>query len=162
MIDDRIVRPSLWYCSIGVAVILAGLGLFLYSLLHGIFHITDDLTQIVVPGEKDLTLMPHLNYTIFLEAESVVDGRIYSTKENLSGLTCAVTSQASGNKISTRRPTMSTTYSVGGREGRSVLEFVTEEAGLYHVVCNYEEGSQGPQVVLAVGSGMGERIVSTV
>jgi uncharacterized RDD family membrane protein YckC len=160
--DDRIVRPSWWYCSIGVAVMLAGLGLFLYSILHGISHVTDDLIQVVVPGEKDLTLMPHLIYTIFLERESVVDGRIYSTKENLSGLTCAVTSQASGNKISTRRPTMNTTYSVGGREGRSVLEFVTEEAGVYHIACDYEKGDQGPQVVLAVGSGVGEHIFSMV
>lgn len=162
MNPDRTAPPSWWYCSIGVAVILAGFGLFLYSLLHGISHITDDLTQVVVPGEKDLTLMPHLNYTIFLETESVVDGRIYSTKDSLSGLRCAVTSQASGNKISMRRPTMSTTYSVGGREGRSVLEFFTEEAGVYHIVCDYDEASQGPRVVLAVGSGVGERIVSTV
>ena len=162
MNTERTVRPSWWYCSIGVAVILAGLGLFLYSIFHGISHITDDLTRIVVPGEKDLTFMPHLNYTIFLETESVVDGRIYSTKENLSGLSCAVTSQASGNRINTRRPTMSTAYSLGGREGRSVLEFVTEGAGVYHVVCDYDEGSQGPQVVLAVGSGVGERIFSMV
>jgi uncharacterized RDD family membrane protein YckC len=162
MNDDRIVRPSWWYCSIGVAVIVAGLSLFLYTLIRGISHVTDDLTQIVVPGEKDLTLMPHLNYTIFLEAESVVDGRIYSTKESVSGLTCAVKSEASGNKINMRRSTMSTTYSVGGREGRSVLEFVTEEAGAYHIACDYEEGSHGPQVVLAVGSGVGERIFSAV
>jgi hypothetical protein len=162
MNDDPIVRPSWWYCALGVAVMLVGLGLFLHTLLHGIFHITDDLTQIVVPGEKNLTLMPKLTYTIFLEAESVVDGRIYSTTENVSGLTCVVTSQASGNKINTRHPTMNTTYSVGGRDGRSVLEFATEEAGVYHIACDYEEGSHGPQAVLAVGSGVTGRIFSTV
>jgi len=160
--DDRIVRPSWWYCSFGVAAILAGLGLFFYALFHGILHVTDDLTQIVVPGEKDLTLMPKLNYTIFLETKSVVDGRIYSTTESLSGLTCVVTSHLSGNEIETRRATVNTTYSVGGRAGRSVLEFVTEEAGVYHIVCDYNEGSQGPQAVLAVGSGVTERVFSTV
>jgi hypothetical protein len=162
MKDDRIVRPSWWYCSLGVAAIFAGLSLFLYTILHGISHITDDLTQIVVPGEKDLTLMPKLNYTIFLEEQSVVDGRIYSTTESISGLTCVVASQTSGNKVNTRRSTMNTTYSVGGREGKSVLEFVTEEAGVYHIACDYEEGSHGPQAVLAVGSGMTERIFSIV
>jgi hypothetical protein len=162
MNDDRIVQPSWWYCSLGVAVILAGVGLFVHTLLHGLLHVTDGLTQIVVPGEKDLSLMPKLNYTIFLEAESVVDGRIYSTTESLSGLTCLVTSQTSGNKMTTRRPSANTTYSIGGREGRSVLEFVTEEAGLYHFACDYEKGRQGPQVVLAVGSGVTERIFSTV
>jgi len=162
MKDDRIVRPSWWYCSLGVAVVLAGLSLFLYTIIHGVAHITDDLTQIVVPGEKDLTLMPRRNYTIFLEQESVVDGRIYSTTESLSGLTCAVTSQTSGNKINTRRSTMNTTYSVGGREGKSVLEFVTEEAGVYRIACDYHEGSHGPQTVLVVGSGVTERIFSIV
>jgi hypothetical protein len=162
MNDDPNVRPSWWYCALGVAVMLVGLGLFLHTLLHGINHITDDVTQIVVPGEKNLTLMPKLSYTIFLEAESVVDGRIYSTTESVNGLTCVVTSKASGNKINTRRPTMNTTYSVGGRDGRSVLEFVTEEAGVYHIACDYEEGIHGPQAVLAVGSGVTGRILSTV
>lgn len=162
MNDDRIVRPSLWYCALGAAVILAGVGLFVHSLLHGIFHITDGLTQIVVPGEKDLTLMQKLSYTIFLETESVVDGRIYSTKESLSGLTCVVTSQTSGNKIDMRHPAVNATYSVNGREGRSVLEFATQEAGVYHIACDYQEGSQGPQAVLAVGSDVGERITLTI
>jgi hypothetical protein len=162
MADDRTVRPSLWYCVLGVAAMLAGLGLFVHTLVRGILHITDDLTQIVVPGEKDLTLMPELKYTIFLETESVVDGRIYSTTESLSELTCVVTSQTSGNKIVPRRSTMNTTYTVGGRKGRSVLEFVTEEAGVYRIACDYDEGSHGPQVVLAVGSGVTERILSTI
>lgn len=162
MNDVRIIRPSWWYGAIGVAVILAGLGLFLYSILHGISHVTDGLSQIVVPGGKDFTLKPHLEYTIFLEANSVVDGRIYSTKESVSGLNCTVTSEASGHRISTHQPATTTAYSVGGREGRAVLEFVTEEAGVYHMACDYEQGSQGPEVVLAVGSGVGERIFSTV
>jgi hypothetical protein len=162
MKDDRIVRPSWWYCSLGVAAMLAGLGMFIYTIVHGISHVTDDLTQIVVPGDRNLTLMPKLKYTIFLEEQSVVNGQIYSTTESLSGLTCAVTSQASGIKIQTRRSTMNTTYSVGGREGRSVLEFVTEEGGVYHIGCDYEEGSRGPQVVLALGSGVDERIFSIV
>jgi len=162
MNDDPIVRPSWWYCSLGVAVILVGLGLFLHTLLHGINHVTDDLTQIVVPGEKNLTLMPKLSYTIFLESESVVDGRIYSTTDSVNGLTCGVTSQASGNKMNTHRPSVNTTYSVGGRDGRSVLEFTTEEAGVYHIACGYDEGSHGPQAVLAVGSGVTGRILSTI
>lgn len=162
MNEDRIVRPSQWYYALGVAVILAGLSLFAYALFHGIDHVTDGLTQIVVPGEKDLTLMPRLKYTIFLETESVVDGRIYSTTESISGLTCEVTSETSGDEIETRLPTMDTTYSLSGRSGRSVFEFVTGEGGDYRVACGYGEGSQGPQTVVAVGSGMGENIFSTV
>jgi hypothetical protein len=162
MNDIQTVRPSWWYCAFGGALIMAGIGLFLYFLFHGVFHITDDLTQIVAPGEKDLTLKSKLKYTIFLERESVVDGRIYSTNESLSGLTCFVISQTSGNKIDLYHPTATTSYELGGRSGRSVLEFVTEEAGVYRIACDYDEGSHGPKAVLAVGAGMAERIISMV
>jgi hypothetical protein len=162
MDEKQAIRPSQWYYLLGAAVILAGVSLFVYSLLHGIFHITDNLTQIVVPGEKDITLLPKLKYTIFLEEQSVVDGRIFSTNENLSGLTCHVNEVASGSKIDLRRSNASTTYNVNGRSGRSVLEFVTEGPGVHHIACDYEEGKQGPRVVLAIGSGVTENIFSLV
>ena len=162
MEDNPAIQPSKWYYLIGAAVIAAGVSLFLYTLLHGIFHITDNLTQVVVPGEKDLTLQPKLKYSIFLEDQSVVDGRIYSTTENLSGLTCHVSSLTSGTKIDLHRSGISTSYNVNGRSGRSVLEFVTQEGGEHRVACDYGEGKQGPQVVLAVGSGVGEKIFSMV
>jgi hypothetical protein len=128
--------PSWWFYVLGVAVMLAGVGLFVYDLVHGIVHITDHLTQIVVPGEKDLGMTANSEYTIFLEEQSVVDGRIYSTsRENLEGLTCNVHSLTTGNKIDLRRPAGSTTYNVGGRSGRSVLQFQTQEAGTYHLAC---------------------------
>jgi len=161
MSNDRSVGPSWWYCAVGGVVMLAGLGLFLYTLIHGILHVTDSLTQIVVPGEKDLTLMPKLKYTIFLETESIVDGKIYST-ESVSGLNCVVSSGTSGNRINTYKPAMNTAYSVGGRDGRAVLEFFTEEAGVYRVACSYGAGTDGPQVVVAVGSGVTERIFSII
>jgi len=160
MEDSPAVRPSQWYYLLGVVVIATGVSLFLYTLLHGIFHITDNLTQVVVPGEKDLTLQPKLRYTIFLEEQSVVDGRIYSTTENLSGLTCHVNSLASGTKIELHHTSISSTYNVNGRSGRSVLEFVTQDGGTYHVACRYEEGTLGPETVVAVGAGFGGKLFS--
>jgi hypothetical protein len=155
--NNRSAGPSWWYCAIGAVVILAGLGLFVWTISTGISHVTDNLTQIVVPGERELTLMAKLRYTIFLEKESVVDGRIYST-ENVDGLSCFVTSGASGKSIETHQPMMNLTYSTEGRDGSSVLEFVTEESGVYSIACNYRAGIQGPQVVVAVGSGVSEHI----
>jgi hypothetical protein len=43
MNEAQRIRPSLWYLSIGVALILAGCGLFVYFLFEGIGHITDSL-----------------------------------------------------------------------------------------------------------------------
>jgi hypothetical protein len=162
MSEIQPIRPSKMFYALGIAFMLVGLGGCVYTVFHGIFHITDKLTQISMPGEKNLVLLPDSTYTIFLERQSVMGGRIYSTEENLTGLTCHVSSLASGNQLRIYRPTGSTTYNVGGRSGRSVLAFDTKEAGTYHFLCDYEPGSTGPQVVLAVGTGIMEDIIRIV
>jgi len=149
------------YFILGGVLALAGLILFADSLVR-ILHSTDNLTQIVVPGEEDLPLMPNLTYTIFFETKSVVNGRVYSTTESANGLTCMVISRTSGNKIDTRSPAMNTTYSLSDREGRSMLEFVTDEAGVYNIDCEYKNGSEGTQMVIAVGSGVDQKLVSAI
>jgi len=96
--------------------------------------------------------------TIFLEQESVVDGRVYATSGPISGLNCSVRSQ-DGASIGLRRPTASTSYALQGRAGKSALEFSVPAAGTYHFECGYEQGQSGPTVVVAVGSGVGTAIV---
>jgi hypothetical protein len=140
---------------------LAGIGLFTYTLLHGITHVTDSLTQIVVPGRAEV----HLErgwYTVFLEEESVVNGKIYSATQSVSGLACRVSSIQSGLAVGIRKSSSNTTYSVGGRSGRSVLEFPIQQDGSYTFACDYGENAKGPEVVVAVGSGVGEAISRTV
>ena len=162
MAEEQNTGPSAWYYVLGAAFIVAGVGFFAYALLDGIFHITDSLTQVVVPGEAGLTLQPKLEYTIFVEQQSVVDGRIFLVTENLSGLRCHVRSGVDGAEIALRPSHNSTTYNVNGRSGRSVLEFDTGESTEYHLSCAYEEGKQGPQAVVAVGAGVLEKIFSMV
>jgi hypothetical protein len=41
-------------------------GLFVYFLANGIFHLTDSLTQVVAPGQTELTLTQPATYTNFL------------------------------------------------------------------------------------------------
>ena len=156
------IRPSWWYASIGVALALAGNGLFAYFLVHGIFHLTDSLTQVVVPGDAELSLSTPATYTIFLEEQSVVDGRIYSTMQSIAGLNCSVTMLPGSHQIPLERPAISTTYSVGGGSGRSVLEFPAKVPGQCKLVCNYSQGTNGPQTVLAVGAGVSEKLAQTV
>jgi hypothetical protein len=49
-------RPSLWYCLLGVPFLVGGVGFFLYTLFHELVHMTDSLTQVVVPGRAELSL----------------------------------------------------------------------------------------------------------
>lgn len=155
------VKPSLWHLLWGVPFFLAGGGSFAYSLFHGLSHVTDSLTQIVVPGSADLHLKP-ANYEVFLEEESVVNGKIYSTSESVSGLSCGVTSVESGAAIALTKPSMNTTYSLGGRSGHSVLEFPVHQDGRYTFACDYGDNPKGAEVVVAVGSGVGEAISLTI
>lgn len=155
------IRPSLWHLLWGVPFFLAGGGFFVYTLFHELSHITDSLTQVVVPGSAELHLKPG-TYTVFLEEESVVNGKIYSTTESVSGLSCRVTSVESGAATLLAKPSMDTSYTLGGRSGHSVLEFPIHQAGRYTFACDYGDNPKGAEVVVAVGSGVGEALFLTV
>lgn len=156
-----LIRPSWWHCLWAVPFFLIGGGFFVYTLFHGIMHVTDSLTQIVVPGSAELKLQPG-RYSVFLEEQSVVNGKIYSTPQSIGGLVCHVSSVQNGAKIAIEKPSMNTSYSVNGRSGHSVLEFPIPQAGRYAFACDYGQNSKGPEVVVAVGSGVGEAISRTV
>jgi len=132
-----------------------------YTLFHGLTHVTDSLTQIVVPGSKELNLQQG-RYSVFLEEQSVVDGKIYSKAQSIDGLTCRVRSVQNGSSVAIENASMSTSYSVEGRSGHSVLEFSIQQSGQYTFACDYRENAKGQQVVVAVGSGVGEGIFQTV
>jgi len=155
------IRPSLWHLLWASPFIVIGASLFVYTLFHGLAHLTDSLTQVVVPGATELHLQPAV-YTVFLEQESTVNGKIYSTTQSVAGLACRASSVQTGSSIGMRQPSMSTTYSVNGRSGRSVLEFPIQQEGRYRFACDYGESTTGPQVVVAVGTGVGDAIFVTV
>lgn len=155
------IRPSLWHCLWGVPFFLIGVGFFAYTLFYGLTHITDSLTQVVVPGSTELNLQPG-RYSVFLEEESTVNGKIYSTKQSIAGLVCRVNSIQNGSALLIEKPGMNTSYSLNGRSGHSVLEFPIQQNGRYKFACDYGDSPRGPDVVLAVGSGVGEAISRTV
>lgn len=156
------IGPSWWYALIGLALILAGGGLFAYFLFRGFSRVTDSLTQVVVSGNAELSLSTSGTYTIFLEEQSVVDGRIYSTTGPVDGLRCSLTMQPGNQQIPLYRPSMSATYKLNGRSGRSVLEFPVKVAGHYNLSCEYPADTKGPQTVVAVGTGVIGKIFRVV
>jgi hypothetical protein len=99
---------------------------------------------------------------VFLEEQSIVNGKIYSATQSISGLACRVSFVQKGTAIAIEKSSMSTSYSLNGRSGHSVLEFSIPEDGKYLFACDYGEHSNGPEVVVAVGSGVGEAISRTV
>ena len=155
-------KISIWHCLWGLPFLLIGGGFFFHALFHGLGHITDSLTQVVVPGRAELNLRRGFTYTVFLEEESVVNGKVYSTTQSVAGLECRARSLQDGAAIAIRKASMGTTYTLGGRSGHSVLEFPIQEDGKYLFACDYGENSKGPEVVVAVGTGIGAAIARTV
>jgi hypothetical protein len=156
------IRPSLFHCFWGLPFLLIGGGFFVYSIFHGITHATDSLTQVVVPGNVELSMRSGHTYTVFLERQSIANGKVYSATQSIEGLECHVTAVQSGISVESNEPSTTTSYEVNGRSGRSVLEFPIKQDGEYTFACGYDQNSKGPEVVVAIGSGVGGAIARTV
>jgi len=148
---ERPVPGRFWYV-VAVLVALAGFAGAGYRIYSNIDDLTRGLVQVVVPGEKVLTLEPG-RYTIFHEQQSTVDGRIYSDTD-VTGLFVQVFPVDGGAPLAVQRPTVTSSYDIGGRSGKSVLVFDVTQPGDYRLVATYPEGEERDQAVLAVGRGM--------
>lgn len=144
---------------VAVAIVLVGTAGFATVLWRGLAGLGDDLPQMIAPGtvERDLRAG---SYVVYHEAESVVDGRIYAPAD-VSGLEVDVARVETGEPVPVRTPSGTSSYTFGGREGRSALAFRVEEPGVYRITAGYATG-EGPETVLAVGPGVGGRIARTV
>jgi len=156
------VRPTRWLYVLATILMAGGVGFLGYALGRGLPQVTDGLVQVVVPGDAELSLKHEQHYTVFLESQSVVNGKIYSTNGSVNGLECKVKSAASEAPILMGRSVMSTTYELDGRSGHSVLEFHVPADGSYGFSCSYGNTEHGPETVVAVGSGVAGRIMWTV
>ena len=161
MLEDEI-KPSRWYYGLAGLVFVAGWVLFALVLFKNLSGLADQLRQVVVPGNVELTLSKPGKYTIYYEHRSVVGTRIFSTDESLHGLDCRLVSRATGSSIPLSPVTVSSSYTVGGRSGVGVLDFAIDRAGAYELSAAYPEGWEGPEVVLAIGQGFTRGILVAV
>src|ERR1700722_16698546 len=156
------IRPSAWYYWLVVPFFLAGMVLFIYEPSHGLVHVSDFLTRVVVPGQATLNLERNKPYTVFYESHTTVDGKLYSTRRSLSALECHVKSLDDGAQAAITPASNPTQYRLGGRSGRSILEFSAPRDGPYDFSCAYASGGHGSNVVLAVGTGFGARMFRAI
>ncbi len=159
---EQKIRPGRWLYVVAGVFFVAGWAFFVVILWTSISGIGEGLKQVVVPGEAELTLDKPGSYTIFHEYESVVGHRIYSSNRGVPGLECSLRSKATGAEIEVLRSSSNTTYSMGGRSGTAYLTFHIVQPGVYVLSAQYPEGREGDQTVLAVGHGVGTRIVGGV
>ncbi|HWO17250.1 MAG TPA: hypothetical protein VNO30_00680 [Kofleriaceae bacterium] len=107
-----------------------------------------EMNRVVMPGKAELVL-PAGRSTLYLERESIVDGKPYRAREDLS-YRCSLTDTV-GQTVPLEPPTTPARYSGAGYTGESALEVRIALAGTYALAC---ESSTGP-FVMAVGIGAG-------
>jgi hypothetical protein len=142
----------------GVLIAAALTGFFIYSILN----LDDRLQRVVVPGTAELELEDTGRYTIFYEYRSTVDGREYRTAESIPDLDIRVTSVDTGEPVPVSSAFGSTTYETWNRAGESVATFRIDDPGTYELAAEYAGGVVGPEIVLALGEGIGTSILLSV
>lgn len=114
----------------------------------------DNLTQVVVPGTKEIAFANRGAYAVYYEYRSVVDGAVFASSETPPALACSLTSRATGADVAVVPDYVKTnTYATKDRERVGVLirSISVDEPGTYALSCRYADGSSQPEIVLAVG-----------
>jgi hypothetical protein len=154
---SRLIEPSLWYCLIGLPfLVLGGLG-YHFALLRGTQRAVDSFTQLVIPGQVEVSLRQGQKLTFFFENGSIESGVPYSSPASLDGLRCDLREPSVRVPFHTYVPNPSSTYDFYGRSGYSVLEFMAPGDGLYLVTCTSPSAEDGHKAVLELGVGVLER-----
>ena len=170
MLDAKRIQPSWWYSLLTIPCLFVGIGLFVWFLRSGIRQSLGAVTQVIVPNTTVLNIKRTGVYTIFLEQPSVVNGTIYSNTAPVRDLTCRLTQQLPSqtseespqSEVALRKPSLNLSYSLGNRSGRAVLEFEADALAFYRLSCGYPDARTQPQVVRAVGTGIGTKILKTL
>ena len=125
----------------------------------------DRLTQVVVPGSTELTLPRAGAYAVYYEHRSVVDGIQYAADEVPPALECTLTAQATGSDVALVPDYVPTnryaTYR-NRRVGTLMMSTTVNEPGRYTFSCRLADGSQEPQVVLAIGQNLFFELMAAV
>lgn len=148
---------------LGAAIMIAGVIMFIVSIVGMASDMDTDSTRFVVPGEQEIKIEEPGKYIIYYEYQSTIDGVMYSTgNADISGLGVLVINKSSDKKVDVTASTMNSTYSMNGRSGASMFEFEIDEPTDVIIMVDYVE-NEGPNVVfnvspdIAIGmlSGMG-------
>ncbi len=145
------VGPSRWYYALGAVIVVVGIAYSTTYLISGLSGMVSELQQIPAPGDSDLLLHQAGEYQVFYESKTTFQERVYTTGESMPGLEIEIINKTSGSRVASYLPSGSSSYSIGGRSGESLVAFRIDQPGIYEIRSSYPEGATGPKVVLAVG-----------
>lgn len=154
-------RPSKINYFLAVLIILVGAGIFTMLIVSTVIKSADNYKRVIVPGEKIINLDSEGRYTIFLEYESVIGSKVYSSSRYIPGLKCEIKPYGSNDSIEVTPARYDSNYSFNGHKGTSIFEFNIDKPGKYVLSASYDDNTSN-EIVLAVGKGLVGRILLTV
>lgn len=143
------IRPGRWLYVLSAVIFVVGISLFIYLLISGISSMNTGRNRVAVPGKHTIEFETAGKKHVFYEFNSVYNGKMYSTSEEIDGLFCSLINKKTGKEIDLKTTLGNYTYSIGSSSGRSVFEFVIDEPGDYEFKAWYE--NEGPTVIFAIG-----------
>lgn len=147
------------YAIVASAVIFSlGLwaaSLLLLSALKDISGADKSFSRMLAPGEQTMELKAAGLYTVYFESKGEFEGKVYLAPEGApSGLELMIEEAATGERVPVKLARSKSTYSLGSREGASIMEFFAQRPGEYRFKASVQEGwGKPPPFVLAVGRG---------
>ncbi|MCY2928713.1 MAG: hypothetical protein NTV86_04310 [Planctomycetota bacterium] len=162
MTPDCQAGPSWWWYLVGAGIAVAGAIFSVVFLVQRIMSVTDDMQQVVVPGEGRLTLSQPGHYMIFHEYQSVVGGKVYSNPRGVAGLECVLKASKTGRTVALAPVNMSAHYSLGGRAGVGIFQFDITEPGEYVLTGTISAPGTNAPAVLSVGGDFMKQLLVTI
>ncbi len=105
-------------------------------------------TSFLAPGTTVLNLNQAGRYTIYLELDTIFEGKHYEAPEVLEGLNCEVIKE--GREIKVEPADLSYSYNRDGQKGESYFNFTIESPGNYTIITTIDN-EQMKEAVLSIG-----------
>lgn len=148
---------------VAVLVAMTGIGVTGFLVLPAVFQAGEGMQRMVAPGQMVVLLDDPGAYTIYYEHRAVLDGRVFETSgADILPLSVAVEDGDTGEPVTITPPRLNVEYELGGYAGRAIFSFTSAQPGGYTLSATYPPGVDGPEVVLAVGQGVGRRVATSV
>jgi hypothetical protein len=132
---------------LAIVLFLAGFvgsALLTYHSIRRMYAWDESLVRMTAPGDHDLTLTEPGRYTVFYEPEGVLEGRRYSTGDDVPAFTLRLIRKDTAALI-----TLTASGAGDSSKGSAVMDFIITQPGEYHLTANFPEHDD--KFLLAVG-----------
>ena len=155
-------KPSCWYYVLALLIPVfacSGTVLLVYPNVPELpgapdTMSVDSLTQVVIPGSKEINFPEPGAYAVYYEYRSVIDGVSYTRNEYPPIMRCQLMSKDTGEDVRLAPTTVEGNVYITRNPHRAAVmykQISIDQPGIYTFSCQYTDGEVIPKSVMAVG-----------